>query len=68
MHERVHDRACDLLKSQSGDSEPDVQEKLIELKKLRDDLLKKLRMLCMQTEKHAGMAIDANVLKPVRDE
>ncbi|HCI53108.1 MAG TPA: diguanylate cyclase [Gallionella sp.] len=70
IHERVHERGCDLLKSQAGDREPVVQEKLIELKKLRDDLLKKLRMLCMQTDPPSGRGLDANdqnVSKPLQD-
>ncbi|OGT24997.1 MAG: hypothetical protein A3K00_03320 [Gallionellales bacterium RIFOXYD2_FULL_52_7] len=58
------------MKSQAGDREPVVQEKLIELKKLRDDLLKKLRMLCMQTDPPSGRGLDANdqnVSKPLQD-
>lgn len=60
MHELVHEQGYELLKSDEGGSEPDVQKKLIELKQLRDELLKKLRMLCMQTENISGMTLHAS--------
>jgi EAL domain-containing protein (putative c-di-GMP-specific phosphodiesterase class I) len=47
MHELVHARGYDLLKSRVGDGKTEVKEKLSELKKLRDEMLGRLRLLCM---------------------
>ena len=60
LHELVHERGYDLLKSRAGESKSDVQEKLSELKTLRDDMLSRLRLLCMQTEIIAKVELRAD--------
>ncbi|MDD4911208.1 MAG: EAL domain-containing protein [Sideroxydans sp.] len=47
MHELVHERGCDLILACADDRAQEVQEKLTELKKLRDEMFRKLRSLCM---------------------
>lgn len=48
-HERVHELGCGLLKSHAEGNEPAVRMKLIELIKLRDEVMNKLRLLCRKT-------------------
>lgn len=46
LHELVHEHGCDVLISHAEVNKSDVQIKLIELTKLRDQVISKLRLLC----------------------